>query len=194
MRIGIDISQITHEGTGVATYVREMVRALLTIDKKNEYVLFGASLRRRQAFYQYFQSLPKIPGIEKINSGNLTSHRVRLVVAPIPPILLDWLWNRLHILTIEWFIGTVDVFWSSDWTQPPLAHAKGVTTIHDVSFMRFPETFAKTILDVQKRRLDWVKHECKVILCDSEATRENIIELLRIPKEKVQVVYPGFTS
>ncbi|KKW11024.1 MAG: hypothetical protein UY49_C0009G0001, partial [Microgenomates group bacterium GW2011_GWC1_49_7] len=36
MKIGIDISQIVHEGTGVATYVRRMVESLLKVDKKNQ--------------------------------------------------------------------------------------------------------------------------------------------------------------
>lgn len=195
MRIGIDISQIAHERTGVATYVREMVRAMLTIDKKNEYILFGASLRRRQVFYQYFQSLPKIPGIEKINSGNLTSHRIRLVVVPIPPTLLDLLWNRLHIIPIEWFIGPVDIFWSSDWTQPPLTRAKGVTTIHDLAVIRSPESFGgglRNIVETQKRRLKRAVKLNSAFFCDSEATKRDAIALLHISKEKLHVIYPGF--
>ena len=57
MRIGIDISQIVFEGTGVANYTRNLVENLLKIsakggsasggDKKNTYVLFFSSLRRK---------------------------------------------------------------------------------------------------------------------------------------------------
>lgn len=180
MRIGIDISQIVHEGTGVGTYMREIVRELLRIDQKNEYVLFGASLRKRDVFTQYFQIVKKL------------NKRVTLIDLPIPPTILDLLWNQLHIIPVEWFIGRVDVFWSSDWTQAPLRGAKGVTTIHDVSFLRFPETFVKTILAVQKRRLAWVERECKVVLCDSEATKRDVMELVGIQKNRLQVVYPGF--
>src|SRR3989344_2931348 len=122
MRIGIDISQIVSEGTGVGKYVRRMVTALLKSDTKNEYVLFGASLRRRSIFYKYFK-------------------RENLVVVPIPPTILDVLWNKLHIFPVEWFTGKLDIFWSSDWTQPPLINAKGVTTIHDLIVLRHPENF-----------------------------------------------------
>lgn len=179
MRIGIDISQIVYEGTGVGNYVREMVKALLTIDHQNEYVLFGSSLRKRQKLEQYYETV-KNP-------------KVTLCVMSIPPILLDFLWNRLHIIPIEWLIGPLDIFWSSDWTQPPLTHAKGITTVHDVSFLRYPETFAKAILDVQKRRLVWVKRECKVIYCDSEATKQDVMSLVGIARNKLNVIYPGFT-
>ena len=87
MRIGIDISQIVYEGAGVGTYVREMVASLLQTDSKNEYVLFGASVRRRHIFQSFYATLPH--------------SRVRLVTVPLPPIVLDVLWNRLHILPIE---------------------------------------------------------------------------------------------
>lgn len=180
MRIGIDISQIVHEGTGVGEYVRHLVRALLEKDHVNEYVLFGASFRKLSGFNVYFEEV------------RIINPRVRLVTIPIPPTILEFIWNTLHILPVEWFVGPVDVFWSSDWTQPPLLRAKGITTVHDVSSLRYPETFAKSIIAVQKRRLTWVKRECKAVFCDSEATKRDVMELVGISKEKLLVVYPGF--
>ncbi len=180
MRIGIDISQIVHDGTGVGKYVREMVRSLLSQDLKNEYVLFGASLRKRQAFTVFLESLH-------------VSDRVILKVFPIPPTLLDFLWNILHILPIQWFVGNIDVFWSSDWTQPPLGSSRGITTIHDLTILRFPESFNKKIVDVHTRRLSWAKKECSLFLCDSEATKKDCISLLGLKSESLRVVYPGYS-
>jgi len=74
MRIGIDISQIVHEGTGVATYVRRIVATLVQTYPEHEYILFGASLRKRNLFFEYLRTLPT---------------RVRLIAVPIPPTLLD---------------------------------------------------------------------------------------------------------
>lgn len=59
MRIGIDISQIVHEGTGVSTYVRNMVGTLLKLDKKNDYVLFGASFRKKYVFEEFYNEVKK---------------------------------------------------------------------------------------------------------------------------------------
>ena len=177
MRIGIDISQIVHEGTGVATYVRNLVAATIKQDKNNEYVLFGASLRKKYVFEEYFR---------KISSPN-----VKLVTVLIPPTVLDILWNKWGVVPIEWITGPLDIFWSSDWTQPPLGGAVGMTTIHDVSFLRFPEAFAKVIVDVHKRRLARVKNNCSVILCDSEATKKDLIDLLGFSDDSLFVLYPG---
>lgn len=182
MRIGIDISQMVYEGTGVARYVSELVSSLVTLDKTNEYVLFGSSLRKKEVFLKYFKTL------------ECDSSKVSLKVFPFPPTFLDLLWNRLHVFPIEWLIGPVDVFWSSDWTQPPLANARGITTIHDVSFFRYPKSFSKRIIDVHKRRLRRAKKECRMFLCDSEATKNDVSELLHITPDHLSVVYPGFTQ
>lgn len=179
MRIGIDISQIVYEGTGVGTYVRNIVAALVTLDKKNEYVLFGASFRQKDAFQKFYDTLPH--------------DRVRLITVSIPPTLLDILWNRLHILPVEKMTGPLDIFWSSDWTQPPLTRAKGITTIHDLSTMLFPGEMDATIRETHARRAKRVQEECSMILCDSEATKKDVVRLLAIPEKKLRVVYPGVT-
>jgi len=180
MKIGIDISQIVYEGTGVGNYVRQLVKAIVEADKTNQYILFASSLRRRDVFRSYYRSLA------------CDTSKVALRIVPIPPTILDFIWNTLHILPIEWFIGDIDVFWSSDWTQPPLQHARGVTTIHDVSFLRYPKSFHRTILAVQKRRLKRVKEECDIFLCDSEATKKDVADFLHIDESRTRVVYPGF--
>lgn len=181
MRIGIDISQIVYEGTGVGNYVRKLVSELIALDKTNTYVLFGASLRLRNKFYAYYRSLA------------CDKKRVSLKTVPIPPMILDFLWNTLHIVPVEWFVGPLDVFWSSDWTQPPLREARGITTVHDLSIFKYPESFHRRILSVQKRRLLRAKQECNAFLCDSKATQKDLIELLRIDGTKTRVVYPGFS-
>lgn len=190
MRIGIDISQIAYEGTGVAQYVRLMTEALMRMHPEHEYILFGASLRKKQVFSDYVKQLPGSP---------------RLVAVSVPPTILDWVWNRLHIVPVEWCIGPVDVFWSSDWTQPPLSKARGITTIHDLSILRYPEeshnkaelhigsaVVRPNIVATQKRRLMRAIGECQAFLCDSEATKKDAHTLLHIPLEKLHVVYPGY--
>lgn len=179
MRIGIDISQIVHEGTGVATYVRNIVSSLVKLYPENEYILFGASLRKQHIFYEYFNDIYYL------------SKKIRLVVVPIPPTVLDILWNRLRIVPIEWFTGPIDVFWSSDWTQPPLAKAYGITTIHDLSIFKFSKESNETIVATQQRKLKLSSAICRVFFCDSEATKKDANELLGIEPHKLFVVYPG---
>jgi hypothetical protein len=178
MRIGIDISQIIYEGTGVAEYVSKMVENLLNVDTSNEYILFFAN---RHAL---------APSIKhQVTRNARASYSFKEYHIPIQ--LLEFLWNRLHIAPIEWFIGNVDVFYTSDWVEPPAKKSRKVTTIHDLSILRVPETFDKKIVGVHTRKLNWVKKESYDIMCDSEATRQDAIKLLGIEKSRLHVVYPG---
>lgn len=176
MRIGIDISQMAYERTGVADYLKGLVTNLLKIDKKNDYVLFFSSLRRKFPF-----SIFHLP----------SSERITVRAFKFPPILLDLFWNRLHIIPIEWLIGKVDVFISSDWTQPPTLRAKKATILYDLVVYKYPQETAKVIVNTQKRRLEWVTKECDVILCISEATKKDAREILNIEEERLKIIYPG---
>jgi glycosyltransferase involved in cell wall biosynthesis len=181
MRIGIDISQIVYEGSGVSSYVKNLVRALVREDHENIYILFGSSFRQYRSLVNFYTSLPQSP-------------RVKLVALRLPVRFFELLWNRLGIIPVEWIIGSVDIFWSSDWIQPPLSHAKGITTVHDVSFMKFPRTFPQYLIAVHTRRLKRALRICKKILCDSEATKKDIADIFHVSGDRLEVIYPGFTA
>lgn len=190
MKIGIDISQTQYEGTGVEKYLSGLVKGLLEYDHKNEYVLFFSSLRRQ------FQS-------SKFKVQNYNS-KLKIKTFKIPSTVLDFLWNRLHIVPIEWLIGDIDIFISSDWTQPPTRRAKKVTIIYDFIVFKYPEEthnlteflgknvqIAANIVETQKRRLHWVKKECDIVFCISEATKKDAMEILGIEEKRLRVIYPG---
>lgn len=163
MRIAIDVSQIVY-GTGVSVYTRRLVESLFAIDKNNQYVLFGGSLRRGSELREFGAK-----------------------VFPIPPKVADFVWNRLHILPIERLVGEVDVFHSSDWTQPP-AKAFKVTTVHDLGPLKFPKLVQPEIVAVHQRKLKWVREEVDRAIVPSTQTKEDLVTY-GIPADKVRVIY-----
>jgi glycosyltransferase involved in cell wall biosynthesis len=177
MRIGIDISQLAYPNTGVANYLEGLLLELLNSDRENEYILFYSSLRAR------IQN-------SKFKSQNYSS-KVKIKKFRIPPILLDLLWNKLHIMPIEKLIGDVDLFITSDWTEPPVKMAKKATIIYDLIIYKHPEETDKKIIQTQKRKLKWVKKESDIVFCISESTKNDAIEVLGLDKNKVKVIYPG---
>jgi len=154
MKIAIDISQIVY-GTGVSNYTRSLVSALRMIDRENEYLLFSGALRRRQ------EILDEFPGSK---------------VFPIPPVLADIVWNKLHTLPIEKLIGKVDVLHTSDWAEPPSSAFK-VTTVHDLYPLLFPRLVHPKVLEVHKKKLYWVMKESKRIIVPSESTKVDLVTL-----------------
>lgn len=175
MKIGIDVSQTAYQGTGVSGFVTKLVKELAKIDKKNEYILFFSSLRSKLK-----------PEILTLRSANL-----RIKTFPFPPAFLDFLWNKLHIFPVEWLIGNVDMFITSDWTEPPAIKAKKATILYDLIVYKYPKETAKKIISVQKRKLKWVKKESKMIFCISDSTKKDAMEILGIENKRLKVIYPG---
>ena len=154
MKIAIDISQIVY-GTGVSTYTKNLVENLLKIDMGDEYLLFAGALRRRSEILNAFPESKMFP---------------------IPPLLADIIWNKLHIFPIEKLIGQVDVLHTSDWAEPPSGAFK-VTTVHDLYPLKFPRMVNPKILDVHKRKIYWVMRESKRIIVPSESTKKDMVTL-----------------
>jgi hypothetical protein len=177
MRIGIDISQTAHGETGVANYVKNLIENLILLDKSNDYILFFSSLRKT------------VPQFAKTLASN--SPKVKLKVRRIPPSMLDVFWNKLHIMPVEDIIGPVDIFISSDWTQPPTKKAKKATILYDLIIYRYPEETHTKIVYTQRRRLSWMKKECDMIFCISESTKQDAKDILGIEEERLKVIYPG---
>jgi hypothetical protein len=163
--------------TGVANYLEKLVEYLLTIDKKNEYVLFFSSLRK---------TLPL-----DVLSMLREKDRVALKMFNLPPTVLDLVWNKLHIAPIEWFIGDVDLFITSDWTEPPTKKAKKATIVYDLIVYKHPEETASKIVETQKRKLRWAKKESSVLFCISESTKKDAMQFLGIEEKRLKIAYPG---
>jgi hypothetical protein len=176
MRIGIDISQIAYRGTGVANFLENLVPSLLKTDKKNQYVLFYSSLRNNFRF----------PSLDSRLYPNVSIKKFKF-----PPSLLDLLWNRLHVMPVEWLIGDIDLFITSDWTEPPTMKAKKATILYDLVVYKFPGETDRRIVEVQKRKLKWVKKESEIIFCISQSTRKDAMDILGIEEKKLKVNYPG---
>jgi len=171
MKIAIDISAVVYE-TGVSTYTKNLVTHLLKIDKDNEYILFGGSLRRNQKLQNFVNTL----------EGNFRAKLYR-----IPPTLADVVWNRIHTLKIEYFVGKVDVFHSSDWAQPP-ADACKVTTIHDLVPVKYPKLSHPKIVAVHGRRFKHIKKEVNFIIVPSNNTKKDLVEL-EVPSKRIKVIH-----
>ncbi len=177
IKVAIDITQIIHKGTGVANYVRNLCIHLAK-NRDISLVLFGYS-------YSKFNELLNFTNdIKRINQT------VEVKLFKIPERFFNILWNTLHIIAVERLIGPVDIIHTSDWIEPP-SHAPKVTTIHDLIIYKYSDTSHPYIIKTQSKKLAWVKKETETIFADSETTKKDIVDLLKISSEKIKVVYPG---
>lgn len=178
MRIAIDISQIVYEGSGVARFTDGLVRAICEYGKNNEWVFFFSSFRRDLN-----------PSVENL----IRSKGHTLIKSKLPPTLLSYIWNYFHFFPIDKIVGKVDWVITSDWSEPPSKYRKA-TIVHDLVYLKFPDTVDDVIRKTQESRLKRVAKESSVIFADSDSTKLDLESLLSITRNKITVNYPGINQ
>lgn len=169
------------QGGGIGRYTRELVRALTQIGGKYHYLLFSA---RPPAALPVPDPLPTGPNI---------SHRQALLNEQ----WLYRLWYRLRLpLPVQWLAGRLDLFHSPDFVLPPISgRIRGriptLLTVHDLSFVHYPETFTPALVNYLNRVVPWSVRRASHILADSQATKDDLVRLWQTPTEKVTVLYSG---
>ncbi len=175
--VGIDVTAAVTQGAGIGRYTRELVHALLAGDDGNAYRLFSARPPAQ----------PPVP--EPLPAGpHISVHS-----APLSDRWLYRLWHRLRLpLPVQLFTGPLDLFHSPDFVLPPLrAGTPSLLTVHDLSFVHYPETFTPALVGYLNRVVPASIARASHVVADSEATRRDLVELWQTPQEKISVLYSG---
>ncbi len=178
LHIGIDISQIMYEGTGVARFTRGLLEQLLITQTPHRYTFFFSGLNLR-------------PDPSLIQAIHKAGHQY--IRWYIPPRALAWLWNDRPTRLVRHLLpARFDIWVSSDWTQPPVEIAPyRISIVHDLVYKLFPETVDPLILTTQTRRISRVMSECSLVITDSISTENDVHKYFPNFKEKVVTIYPG---
>jgi len=182
LRIAIDYTTGVWPGAGVARYTRSLVAALAQADARNDYTLFygGRGLPRDTPEYAYLQDL-------LARRRNLHVHEL-----PASARQLGILWNRLRVpLAADRLVGGADVLHAPDFIAPPVARARRVITIHDLSFLIIPEVADPGNRAYLGQHVPRAARQANRVIAVSETTRQDVIERLRIRPERVITVPNG---
>lgn len=176
-RIGIDVTSALTQGGGIGRYTRELVQALVSLERPHEFLLFSA---RPPAELPVPQPLPQ-------------AERVRHVAAPLSEQWLYRLWHRARLpLPVQWITGKLDLFHSPDFVLPPVSGGiPTLLTVHDLSFVHYPEVYPAPLVRYLNRVVPASVRRATHILADSVATKQDLIVLWDTPADKVTVMYSG---
>lgn len=180
MRIGIDVTAAITQGGGIGRYTRELVQALVALDSENNYRFFSA---RQPAMLPVPNPLPAAPNI-------------RYHPAPLGERWLYRLWYRLQLpLPVQWVTGRIDLFHSPDFVLPPVSgRIPTLLTVHDLSFIHYPQTFPQTLVAYLNRVVPWSIGRASHVLADSLATKNDLVNIWQVPAGKITVLYSGVSS
>lgn len=173
MHIGLDYTPALKQSAGIGRYTRGLVDGLAGLDARNQYTLLVASDAPRSG-------APPLPD------------NFRLERLPLPERWLTILWHRLHLpLALDRLAGPFDLFHAPNFVLPPLARSRSLVTVHDLSFMRYPAGADAGLRAWLERVVPRSLARADGVLADSHSTKADLVELLRLPPERVAVVGAG---
>jgi glycosyltransferase involved in cell wall biosynthesis len=179
MRILIDIRLLSRGGTtGIPGYTRDLVQALIEQHPEHEYVLFYNSFRTPQPLPSSWYQLPHVRIVNRRIPNRLLSILVRLTG-----------WPSIETLT---GVASADIVWSPHLDLITAARTPHVLTIHDLSFIHYPQFFSR-----KYHLWSWLQDQCgqvrrmKVGIAVSRFTKADVVTTLGVQPEQITVVYSG---
>jgi glycosyltransferase involved in cell wall biosynthesis len=174
LRIGIDYTSAVRQRAGIGRYTRNLVRGVAEIDTENDYVLFVAG------GWGAGDGLGTWPSNFQIRSVPFSERSMQI------------LWQRLRLpIPIQALTGPLDLFHAPDFVLPPRAKMPAVLTVHDLSFIRVPDCFVPGFRSYLERAVARSVRRADLILADSQNTKQDLVELMRVDPAQVTVLYPG---
>ena len=171
MKIGID-ARLIHE-TGVGRYIRNLIRELIRIDKKNTYVVF----------------------VRKASDFEPPNKSWERRIADVP-------WHSLAeqlYMPLIFFREHIDLLHVPYFNVPLLYVGKFIVTIHDLTILHF-DTGKATMLPYflyKIRRMGYYFELLKSIfwsekiIAVSQTTKKEILDHFDVSPEHIEVTYEG---
>ncbi len=181
MKIGVDIRVLTDRYySGVSEYADKLLQNLLKIDRDNDYRFYYNSARDLSG---------RLPKFDYPN--------VQIVKTNWPNKIFNYIFQKIFNRPyLDKLLGGVDVFFEPHFNFVSLSpQSRGLMTIHDLSFLRYPEFFNQrknfwhNTLNINK-----LVGKFSSLVAVSQNTKRDIVDLLKFPEDKIKVIYSGVSD
>jgi glycosyltransferase involved in cell wall biosynthesis len=175
MQIGIDCRLPTYQMGGISQYVIHLIAALHGLSGDERFRIFHSYKESRQF------APPNDSRFSRSDLFTPCHHRL-----------------ERYTLGIELIRHRPDVFHSPDFIPPAFGAGRRVITVHDVTFLYYPQFLTAESRRYYPDQIGWAISAADHIIADSEATRVDLIKLLNVAPEKVTTIHlaanPIFTG
>ena len=175
MTILIDVRLLSRGRlSGIEEYTRQIISHLLKRDTENHYKLF-------------YNGVKKIPLPQEWLRKNAS-----VVDWKIPNKIFDFSSRFLNVPKLDKLTGANVIFSPHFNILSSSPKAKKVITFHDLSFIHHPDFFL-----TKQKIWHWLQNYRKKaekadkIIVNSNFTKADLMDTLKIPEEKISVIYPG---
>lgn len=177
MRIGYDAKRLFNNFTGLGNYSRFIVAGIQESFPEEELVLFTPKHKAH----------PETTAFDKAASFTTV-----LPSSLLSNLKLGSYW-RSFLLAREAKHHQVDIYHGLSHELPRgiSAVTKSVVTVHDLIFLRYPQFYKAIDRWIYTQKIKYACTEADCVVAISEQTKNDLIEFLHVPAEKIVVVYQG---
>ena len=176
MKVAIDVRTINKPRSGVGHYVTNLIREFQKIDKENSYCLIS----NNGEFEAEFASRPNFENYRTWISNE--NH------------LVGDLWESFYLPGLLQRKG-VSVFHGPAFMIPlRFSGFRTVVTIHDIVAFIKPETVPLKYALYMRFLIGLVVRKADRVITPSESTKQDLIDRLKVPEEKIEVVYEAVSD
>jgi glycosyltransferase involved in cell wall biosynthesis len=148
------------------------------------------ALSEDDGFLRHYELVLVAPRSSKANISRLGLKNITF--KPIP--LKGRVWSALVLWRLlppaDMILGR-GVYVFGNYTTWPLLWSKSITYVHDLNFLRHPETVQKKVRDVLQRNLPLWMRRSRQLVTISEFSKREIIDLFSVDKTRIEVIYCG---
>ena len=174
MKVAVDAYYTLFLSGGIARYARSLISAIAEIALNDDVILFINRFREKGKVWR-----PE--GIQRIRQFYF------------PRRLLQNIWDSVERPAIEFFCGPVDLYHGLHFVLPPVRQARRVLTVHDLTYLKFPDYFSDHKSNERGYRKELPRGLCRAdaVIAVSQQTKEDLIDIMNIHEEKICVIYEG---
>ena len=173
MKICIDIQAAVSQGAGIGRYVRLLAEHLNKSMGTDDLILFYFDFMRH--------GLP----------APLANTRA---VRWCPGRIVQSCWKTIGWPPFDWFAGNADLYHFPNFIMPPFSKGKCVVSIHDASFLRFPEFTERGNLAYLRSAIKNTVKRSDAIITISHFSASELGFFFPEARNKIHVIYPGVTE
>lgn len=185
MRIGINAQLLSlsqnYRNGGVSHYISYLVTELAKKPSKHEYIVFVNGQEVVEHLEQHVGKQAHMTYVPASWPESQPAARVAWEQFVLPRLVTRY--------GIEVFHAPVNVL--PEWMPQTCAT---VVTLHDLAFLRFPHMLTRSKRLYHRTFTVRSLQRATLLIAVSESTRQDASELLSIPTERVQVVYPCIST
>ncbi len=170
-QVTLDATPLLGQRTGIGTFVQHLVAGLA-----------GRTDVHTSATAFTLRGHRDLPGALPVG----VAHRGW----PVPARALRMAWRRLPFPWLELIAGQTDVFHATNYVLPPLRHARGVLSVHDLSYLHLPHTVHVASMAYQKLVPAGLRRAA--VACALTAwTADEIADTYAFPRDRIVVTPLG---